>query len=225
MFYNRDEYPFGQSWEAWAITWCKWMLSVPRRTNPCIDKTGEFCSVDQNEGNVWFLAGTFGNVTTVMRRCRMPLGRAIFFPLLLKEDSFAEDLDLNTEEDLARRARDAIDKVICVDASIDSTKVEYSNMHRVHTGAFDLVFPNNNIYNTKPGITRSVCDGIWVFLKPLELGKHIIRFKGSSLLTEPYTKSQMKRTPLYAQIRELMETENKFSLEVCYELRVTNKTC
>ena len=106
-FYNRDEYPFSKSWESWAATWCRWMLSIPREKNPCIDKTGEFCSVDQNDKNVWFLAGTFGNVAAVKRRCRVPLGKALFFPLLVKEDSFAEDLDLNTEEDLTKRANGA----------------------------------------------------------------------------------------------------------------------
>jgi hypothetical protein len=223
LFYKREENPFGQSWEGWATTWCKWLLSIPTRTNPCMDKTGEFCSIDQKHGNVWFLAGTFGNVTRVIRKCRLPLGKAIFFPLLLKEDSFAEDLDLFTEKDLTERARDAIDKVVYMEASIDGTKVEPMNMQRVHSRVFDLVFPEDNVYGVKPGKTRSVCDGIWLFLKPLGLGNHIICFNGASLLTEPYTKDQMK-APLYDQIRELMDTEMKFNLEVRYELRIINET-
>jgi hypothetical protein len=223
LFYKREEDPYGQSWELWATAWCKWLLSIPKRTNPCMDKTGEFSSIDQNDKNVWFLAGTFGNVTTVIRRLRLPLGKALFFPLLLKEDSFTEDLDLYEEKDLAKRAMDAMDKIIYLDATIDNTIVEPVNMQRVHSRVFDLVFPVDNVYGVKPGSTRSVCDGIWLFIKPLELGKHIIWFKGTMLLTEPSTKDQMK-APLYDQIRDLMDREMKFNLEVRYVLRITNES-
>ena len=54
--------------------------------------------------NVWFLAGTFGNVNLIRRKCIVPLGKAIFFPILEKEDSFAEDVDLRSELELASRA-------------------------------------------------------------------------------------------------------------------------
>ena len=111
-----------------------------------------------------------------------------------------------------------IDKVIDVSASIDGTQVDYIKMHRVQSRVFDLMFPENNVYQVRSGLTRSVCDGIWLFLKPLEIGSHILHFKGTTLLTEQCTKNYMKKAEVYAQIRELIDTDLKFNLEVFYEL-------
>jgi hypothetical protein len=223
FFYNRTIHPFGKSWEKWAAMWCKWMLSIAKKENPCLDETGKYCSVNQNNKNVWFLAGTFGNTITVRRKCTIPLGNAIFFPLLVKEDSFAEDSDLNTEVKLIKRARDATDKVLDMDASIDGKKVEHLEKYRVQSEVFDLRFPEDNVYDVRPGVTRSVCDGFWLFIKPLEIGKHVIYFKGETLLAESYTKNQMRKTEVYAPIREHIDTNLTFKLEVLYELTIMNE--
>lgn len=67
--YQRDEHPFGRSWEEWAALWCRWMLSVPKDTNPSLDETGKNCSINQHEENVWFLTGTFVNLLITKRKC------------------------------------------------------------------------------------------------------------------------------------------------------------
>jgi hypothetical protein len=39
----------------------QWILSIPRKYNPAADSTGKNCVQNQN-GEVWFLAGTFGDL-------------------------------------------------------------------------------------------------------------------------------------------------------------------
>ncbi|HEY7079650.1 MAG TPA: hypothetical protein VH500_08115 [Nitrososphaeraceae archaeon] len=217
LLFQRDEEPFGKSWEEWAVSWCRWIFSFSKEQNPAIDKTGKYCGDEQHNREVWFLAGTFGNLVTIKRKCIIPKKRAIFFPVLEKEDSFAEDTDLHAESDLIDRCKAAIDNVIHMEATIDGKKIEHLENYRVRSPVFDLIFPDQNVYYVKPGLTRSVCDGYWLFIKPLKTGTHYIHFKGRNYLAEPVTMSHMKNNPNY----EI--TENSiFEINVIYELTITN---
>jgi hypothetical protein len=220
FLYERNVLPFGRSWEEWVTLWCNWMLSIPKKNNPSLDETGKYCSVNQSDKNVWFLTGTFGNTVPIIRKCTITEGKAILFPVLEKEDSLAEDSDLRTDSDLIKRSRDATDRVLHMQASINGHKVEHIENYRVHSGAFDLTFPDDNVYDVRPGLTRSVCDGYWLFIKPLPLGKHYIHFKGENLLAEPYTTAQLKKTDVFNQILEHINENFTFKLEVIYELTV-----
>ena len=97
--------------------------------------------------------------------------RPIFFPVLEKEDWFAEDSDLGTDSDLIKRRKDAIDKVISMEANIDGHNIEYVENFRFLSKVSDLIFTQDNVYDVKPGPTRSVCDGYWAFLNSLPIGR------------------------------------------------------
>ncbi len=127
LLFPRNIDPYGKSWEEWAALWCKWLLSTPRDKNPSVDEDGQNCAENQFNPRVWFLGGTFGNYKVVKRKCTVPGKRAILFPILEKEDSFVEDSDLKTEEDLAVRANRAMDAVTLLSAKIDGIK-----KHSVH---------------------------------------------------------------------------------------------
>ena len=77
FYYERNLHPFGKTWEKWATLWCNWMFSIPKKENPSLDETGKYCSINQNDENVWFLTGTFGNIVTVKRRCTLPVGKGL----------------------------------------------------------------------------------------------------------------------------------------------------
>jgi hypothetical protein len=130
MLFGRNERPFGLKWEEWAALWCSWMLSIPKKNNPSLDNTGMYCSVNQRNANVWFLTGTFGNIIPVTRKCAIPAGRAIFFPILEKEDSFAEDSDLTTELELANRSKSATDELVDMEVIIDGIIFLTSNSQK-----------------------------------------------------------------------------------------------
>ena len=214
LLFKRCHHPFGKSWEDWVVTWYIWLLGIPREKNPCIDKSGKFCSLNQTNNNVWFLAGTFGNTIWVKRKCTIPGRKAVLFPLLVKQDSFAEDTDLTSEEELVKRSSDAADKVLHMEAAIDGEKIEYIKRYRVQSDVFDLRLRKNNIYNFTPGLTRSVCDGYWLFIKPLEKGNHNIYFRGETPIDEPFTRNLMASNDAYAEIKEHIRENSTLYLGV-----------
>ena len=172
--YPLSSKPFGKSWEEWAALWCNWLLSIPKSINPALDTTGANCFHNQNNQNVWYLAGSFYNEKTIVRKCKLPKDRSIFFAILDKEDSFAEDLDLSTREQLKDRAKRSMDKVIHLEASVNEIQLKNVYDYRIQSIYFDLIFPTDPVYDVKPGLTCSVVDGYFVFLKPFL--QEIIKF-------------------------------------------------
>ncbi|MFD3524653.1 hypothetical protein [Streptomyces sp. NPDC058653] len=76
----------GSSWELTdrqggelAARWWQWALSAPDHRSPVLDETGEHAGWNQPR-DLWFLAGTYGG--HVVRRCDLPSGRPVFFPIL-----------------------------------------------------------------------------------------------------------------------------------------------
>ena len=171
--------------------------------------------------HVWFLGGSFGNESVIKRRCIIPKTRGIFFPIIEKEDSFVEDTDLKTEEELVERAKQAMDGVTLLEARIDGNYIEELKRYRVGSDFYDLIFPDDNVYDLVPGLTRSVCNGYWIFLKPLPVGKHNIYFHGECLLEEDDRANQrINSDKVYAPMRKFVREFRRFKVEVEYELTI-----
>lgn len=86
---------FGMSQGDWGAAWWQWAMSMPisfDEVDPIIhpfnDPTGEACGNGQGDGPVFFLAGTW--IGPVERRCKVPAGQALFFPIINVECSTAE---------------------------------------------------------------------------------------------------------------------------------------
>jgi hypothetical protein len=221
LVFSRGVNPYNKTWEDWTAKWCKWLLSIPKDNNPSVDDNGENCAENQDDPLVWFLGGTFGNNKVVKRKCIVSSEKAILFPILEKEDSFVEDSDLDTEEELAARAEGAMDKVTILFASVDNEIIDDLKRYRVRSSFFDLNFPENNVYDIPPCTTRSVCDGYWVFIKPLRAGKHCIKFKGECLMEEGDVPTERINTDsVYTQIRKNVQKFHTFKVNVTYELLV-----
>lgn len=221
LAYSRESKPFGRSWEEWAARWCTWLLSISKDINPSLDSDGRNCAINQNDPNVWFLTGTFGNITQVTRRCVIPDTKAIFLPIIEKEDSFAEDTDLTAESDLAKRANEFIDRVKYTEFQLDGLQFNKNDMHRVQSIPFNLRFPVNGVYDVKPGLTRAVCDGYWIFLKPLTRGYHTIKFAGEvEMIANDVVTQQFLDDPLYNHIKEEIHKNASFRLDIVYNIIV-----
>src|SRR5262249_12618813 len=65
----------------WSAKWWRRGLEESAAERPLLDQTGANCSVGQ-AGDVWFLAGILGTGDPVTRRCLVPAGKALFFPVL-----------------------------------------------------------------------------------------------------------------------------------------------
>ena len=220
--YSRKSNPLGKTWEQWAAEWCSWLLSMPKVNHPNLDATGRLCNLNQNSSDVWFLAGTFGNDVPVRRTCRIPKERSILYAIIEKEDSFAEDKDLSRESELADRARKFIDNISSIFTKIDGELVENIEEYRVQSDFFDLEFPNDPVYNdVVPGLTRAVCNGYWMLVKPLSKGPHEISFGGEiQLIDNDLSVEQIKREPIYNHLKGHMDKNHSFKLDVTYELEI-----
>ena len=179
MLFSRDEFPFGETWEEWTSNWWRWILSFPKRDNPGYDNNGEKVLANQNFVDLLFLAGTYGGPAE--RTICVPTGKSLLLPVINYITSYSENPFLKTEEELISDARSNIDDISDKEASIDGVILEHLNRYRVVTGTFRIVFPKDNIYGIKPGETKAVSDGYWLFLKPLTRGDHCIATYGSCL--------------------------------------------
>ncbi|MFL6440562.1 MAG: hypothetical protein ACJ702_01240 [Nitrososphaeraceae archaeon] len=54
-----------------------------------------------------------------------------------------------------------------MDVIINGVKLENLENYRIQSPLFDVTFPENNIFSVKPGSTKAVSDGYWVFSEPL----------------------------------------------------------
>ena len=78
-------------------------------------------------------------------------------------------LTSKTEADLIKRCeQETLIELPNIEASIDDQPIEHLENYRVGDPRFLTWYsPKENVYNVKPGLTRSVCDGYWLFIKPL----------------------------------------------------------
>lgn len=179
LLYLRTESPFGMSWEEWTTRWWKWILSIPKKSNPGFDPTGEkFCVTDQSENkNVIFLVGTFGGPAE--RTYVIPSGKAILIPIInFTFCSIDEPLELS-EKELQIRAQNDIDDIVEKYASIDGKMIDDIEKYRVRSQAFDIVYPKDNVFGIKGGPTKAVSDGYWIFVKPMDKSNHDLQVIGS----------------------------------------------
>ena len=170
-----DSTPFGNTYGGWSEEWWKWILSIPSDSNPLLDDgSGEFCAEGQS-GNVWFLAGSWAGVTEL--ECKVPVGKALFFPIINVECSTVEGYG-ETEEDLRDWANYYMDNVKVLEVTVDGIPLQDLDSYRVESSLFEFTLPEDNILGLPAGPSQAVADGYWIMLPPLSAGKHEIYVYG-----------------------------------------------
>ena len=174
--FTTDSTPYGLTYGEWTARWWQWAYSIPRDVHPAYDDSGKYCAEGQS-GPVWFLAGTFEHPAE--RYWTIPADKAILFPILNSECSYAEFPGLNSEEELLECAKQMQDSVVHLEASIDGVPVSGLEQYRIQSSLFNLTLGQNNILELPTNTsTQAISDGNWLFLKPLSPGDHVIYFKG-----------------------------------------------
>jgi hypothetical protein len=124
-----DSQPYGLSYGEWTAKWWQWAHSIPTENNPQLDETGEDCAQSQNQtGPVWFLAGTGGG--SAERTCTVPAGKAILIPII--NAAYLRTAG-ETEEEMRTGAKEWIDTVTTLEASINGTSLQASWNYRVQS--------------------------------------------------------------------------------------------
>jgi hypothetical protein len=173
-----DSRPFGRTYAEWTAEWWKWILSIPKSKNPLLDQNGKNCANDQS-GPVWFLAGTLGGA--VERSCVIPHGKAILFPIINIECSYAEG-DGTTGEELAARAKFEMDQITNIHATVNGTR--FDNLQeecRIRSPLFDVTLPDDCVIGLPAQTTQIVSEGFWLFLKSFQPGWYDLHTFGSCL--------------------------------------------
>ena len=174
-----------------AKEWLRWTMAQPHSTGPILDETGASCANDQ-QGKVWFLAGTFGGA--VERDCTIPEHKALYFPLINRwiipnaesadepeeiegylewiPDYFADYRAHTCELTLRLDGEDILPDLETLDAELYVEVLE----------PFDLYLNDDNWASQwgKPGghLPAAWVDGHWALLEPLSPGDHVLEFGG-----------------------------------------------
>jgi hypothetical protein len=190
-----DAMPYGQAYGEWSGAWWRWAYSFPTGANPVEDLTGEFADLGQS-GNVWLLAGTFGQVAE--RTVTVPAGKALFIPIanqMWVNIPELGDPDWSPEQEAFARTlcTNAIDGMADLACQVDGQEIRNIEDFRCNTprgGEYYLTMPENNLVDAAvspyglelPAGTYgpSVDEGIYLMLAPLSVGRHSIHFTAAA---------------------------------------------
>ena len=176
-----------------AVAWWKWALQTPAAVNPLTDTTGAHCGQGQS-GAVWFLAGTLGG-DPVTRRCTVPFGRILFFPLVNSfYGAFLNDAP-DTRTEAYVRAAAACTQPADITLHVDGIRIPGAKQFFTGTPGslsplFDIQLPADNIYGvdeaTVPELKLSPSSeqGYYFFLPPLPRGKHTVHWVATGCLPD-----------------------------------------
>ena len=177
---------YGLTYPEHIESFWKYILGTPAKDNPINDQTGAKCSTGQSNSNssVFYLA--FNNGGASERTCEVPAGKGLFIPVMQVEWSDKEAPGASVQQLNASAKKDQ-DNVNSLYLKIGDKEYKYADLikYRTHTKAFNVVFPNNAIFNViKGGVAKDVADGFYIITKPLAKGTYPIHFKSSLLCKE-----------------------------------------
>jgi hypothetical protein len=184
--------PEGQSYGRWAAEWWQWALGVPAATNPLLDTTGEQCGQRQLD-RVWFLAGSLSS-DPVVRSCEVPAGTSLFFPLINNfYGAFLSDPpETRTEEFVRETAACTEDAEIAVRINgipIPNPQAFFTGRSVTAPSLFNIQLPPGNLLGADETIVPELAlspsaeQGYYLFVNPLPVGNHRIRWTASGCTT------------------------------------------
>jgi hypothetical protein len=174
-FFSSKDRPYGLSYGEWTTKWWQWAFSTPTSTNPLDDDTGKYSHLNQ-DGPVWFLCGTFGENKFPKRKCIIPHGKGILFPVI--NYIFVSDTEFKTEREVIDHVTQDINDIVRVQAIVDDVAVPCYRV-KSEPEIFHIDINEENKLGLPGGINKAASDGYWVFLKPLTFGEHSLYFHGS----------------------------------------------
>ena len=188
---------YGNTDDEWGALFWQWVYQLPQPDYPTCnvpfqDPTGAHCA-DGQSGDVFFLAGTTGG-TVVRDQCKVPSGKAIFFPILTftADNAGIDPMAQLTDMGLQGYVQNQLDgvKVDTLSASFDGTAIPDLGRFLTKITQFKyLLPPEPNIYTCggASGVTGPISPayaaGYYVMLAPPAKGAHTLHFAGTSPAT------------------------------------------
>jgi len=173
---------FGMTYEEWAAKYWQWAFALPGdETHPFNAEGVMDCSLGQ-QGNVWFLAypggGWPAGTISQERECEIPVGNALFFPVVNLVCTTYEDGD--TVEDLIGCANFISDFNYPLSVKIDGRDVPNLESYEIISVPFNIgPLPDPNMYGWPVGWEGlGVSPGYYLLMPPLSKGDHTVEFSG-----------------------------------------------
>jgi hypothetical protein len=172
--------PYGHTYAEWAAFWEVWFLTL---TAPIDGVNGDpDCSINQ-QGPVWFLTGIF---TPEAVNCTVPLGKALFFPIINSECSNLESPPFfgATAADRRSCAEHFMDGSTHLAAAIDGRPIQGAERYNFTSPDIPFTTTPQNMFgipcpSTGPCQGFSTTNGYYLMLAPLSPGTHTLEFTGT----------------------------------------------
>lgn len=195
VVFTVKDLPYNRTFDYWVANYFKWFLSLPNIENGSNDTLShprdhyspEKCSWNQNKiGPVWMLAdGKDQNDLSQaeIRDCEVPAGKALLVQIVGSNCSTVEGY---TNDKQLMDCAVWILPSAYFSASLDgkeimNTNKDPSDRDRFYVKPFltNLTYAPNNYYGYSPGVYRGTEAGYFIFMKPLLVGNHVLKFEES----------------------------------------------
>jgi hypothetical protein len=181
--------PYGESYREWATNLWRRILSLP------VDAASESAPLsDGQSGEVWLLGGPLGGEPTSTFELSVPEGTALFLSVLSTwlDNAGCPFTDFTVHELRAHEAawwREVSETTCTVDGvTIPGLTDPQNSPYLVHSKVFSYTLPQNDNYLSVlfgdtciaggTTIGPAVAEGVFLMLKPLPVGQHVIRTTG-----------------------------------------------
>ncbi len=146
-----DSNPLGISYGEWVVKWWQWLCSMPARSNPAFDKTGEQMYNSQTGSKVLFLCQTVEGVDyDPIRRNQLPESRLFFMPLI-NWISIAGD-DGKDDDEMIQTAKNKMDVINELQITINGINFNKGlEKFRCLSPIFEINLPEKNILGISSG--------------------------------------------------------------------------
>jgi hypothetical protein len=171
--------PYGKSYGEWLAKWWQWVTSLPTSGSQELGTPSDNCIVGKDDPNVWLLSSE-GSGGSLQYECTIPIGKALFIPILAGECDYLSDPSLKTESQLRDCASSGIQGA-ALEAKLDGVELRNPEIYRAYSPLFEITIPQENDWGGPSGVTKAVADGYYVILEPLSVGRHTFEFSVSIL--------------------------------------------
>ena len=183
---------YGYTHDEWQVRWWQWLYEQPQDEDNCVrlfeDPTGEHCDYRQS-GEVFFLIGTSTGVA-VRNECRIPAGKAIFFPILnvAYDNAGVTEGQQLSADGLKEAVQQVLDALPTESLVVEFDGKPVPNLERFRTEVTEFSYelpPEPNLFTCLgatgvEGVVEPVyAAGYHVMLAPPEKGEHTLRFAGN----------------------------------------------
>jgi hypothetical protein len=190
LVYSPDSNPFGKSYSDWTIAWWNWWFSVTKGIpyDEIAASQGP-CFLGRGDDVLFLIDPVVSYQEALSFDCTIPPNKAILINVISELCSYGEDIVNDAQLIDCVEQRNKFAKVF---VTVDGVPIEHNTKYKeskfsLKTIFFNITFPENNVFDDPPGSNpagtfRSLSDAMFIILKPLSIGDHIIKVKVSQII-------------------------------------------